>query len=341
MAIRETLLCVLALIVGTWAFGVPAAAGVPESVPPVVVVQSYDAEYVWTQQINQGLREALKDEAALEAYYLDAKRHPDPEILRRSSRDILARIDAVHARLVVAADDAAQAWLVVPHLKGRQDVQVVFCGVNAPLDLYGFPASNVSGVRERWHCREGFALIRKILPSARTAAFLIETSESAGYVVDDLREDLRQGGPYALELAGVEQIKTFQEWQRRVLYYQSHADVLALGLYNALVDERTGKVVPPDEVMAWTNAVNTKPTLGFSDIAKGHGILCGVLESGREQGWLAGKMAREVLATGRAAGRFPVEINATGVILVNLNTAERLGVRIPYEIIEAAGEVVR
>lgn len=310
--------------------------------PSVFVVHSYDAAYVWTQHINQGIRDGLQDAGVVtEVFYLDAKRRPDPGALRRASQAVLERIEKAAPPVVITVDDAAQAYLAALFLKGRPTPQVVFCGVNAPPSLYGFPAENVSGVRERWHYREGFSLVKKIVPAAKTVAFLVEASESGGYVVDDLWEDLYQGGPFALDLAGVERIATFQEWQRRVLYYQSHADVLALGLYNALVDARTGQVVSPDEVMAWTNSVNKKPTLGFSDIARNHEILCGVLESGREQGYLAGKMARAVLTTGQPAGRLAVRTNAEGVVFVNLKTAERLGVRVPYEIIEAAAEVVR
>jgi hypothetical protein len=52
-------------------------------------------------------------------------------------------------------------------------------------------------------------------------------------------------------------------------------------------------------------------------------------------------MVRGILTTGRPAGVLPVVVNVKGVVLVNLRTAERLGLRVPFEIIEAAGEVIR
>lgn len=161
------------------------------------------------------------------------------------------------------------------------------------------------------------------------------------YVSQDLRQTEAAEGPYALRVVGVEICRTFQEWQRKVEQYRSLADVFSFGPYNALTDETTGNNVSPDEVMAWTTAAIARPTLGFSDIAKSHGMLCGILESGHEQGRLAGEMARQILATGVAAGAIPVRVNVLGVVMVNLKTAERLGVKIPYEIIEAAGVVLR
>lgn len=151
----------------------------------------------------------------------------------------------------------------------------------------------------------------------------------------------RLGRATALKLAAVEKIHSFQEWQRLLLHHQARVDALGIGIFHSLVDETTGLVVPPEKVSAWTRAALKKPSLGFSDYAIEHGQLCGVLESGQEQGELAGQMVRQVLERKVAAGRLPVRINERGVVLVNLKTAERLGITIPFGIISAAGVVIK
>lgn len=339
---RRTLLALLAAA-PLWAPVSALAEDSPEAKRrKVFVVQSYGPEYVWTQNINQGIREALKGvDVAYEYFYMDAKNHPDKTWQTHAAREAFERIRKFDPDVVVTADDAAQAFLVVPFLKGKSRPQVVFCGVNAPPSIYGFPASNVSGVRERYLFREGVKLLKRLIPRARNVAFLFDASDASAYLVQDLNEDISREGPFALPLAAVETIPTFQEWRRKILDFQKSADTLALALYHSLIDEKTGKVVPPEEVMAWTNSVNAKPTLGFADFALNHGILCGVLESGQEQGFLAGAMAREVLLHGTPAGDMPVRMNDRGVIMVNLKAAERLHVEIPFEIIEAAGVVVK
>lgn len=319
-----------------------ARAHVPGEVLRLVVVHSYNPEYVWCQSINQGIRDALRGlKAEVETLYLDAKRNPDPASIERAARETLARIKTLAPQLVITADDAAQQYLAAPYLLGRDAPQVIFCGVNAPLSQYGFPAANVSGVRERWHFREGFALLKKINPRLRNVAVLMDGSESAGYVLEDLREDLRKNGPFALRLSAVEQARTLQQWRDKVHELHRTSDALALGLYHSLLDEATGRVAPPEEVAAWNAKTVRKPTLGFTDFVKDHGHLCGVLESGHEQGLLAGQMARTVFERDAAAGSLPVRINQQGVVLVNLKTAERLGVVVPFEIISAAGVVVK
>jgi len=338
-------LVLLTLVVVSIAFARPPEASArPQAHSPdrILVVHSYNQEYSWTQHINKGVQEALRGlKLELEFAYLDAKRRPDPEGLRQRAAEVMAQIKAKAPRLVIAVDDAAQAYLVEPYLKGLAEPQVIFCGVNAPLKRYGFPAANVSGVRERWHFGEGFALLKKVNPKLRTLVLLTDDSESSGYVLEDLRLEQRQGRASALKLVAVEKIRTFQAWQRLVQRYNARVDAFGIGMFHSLVDETTGLVVPPEKVMAWTHSVLKKPTLGFADYAIEHGLLCGVLEAGKEQGQLAGQMARQVLERKIAAGRLPLRINERGVVLVNLKAAERLGVNIPFDIIKSAGVVIQ
>lgn len=308
----------------------------------VVIVHSYNAEYVWTQQINKGIQDVLADHATIDrVFYMDAKRRPDTRHLQRVALDVFEYIEKKSPQVVICVDDAAQLYLVDKYLKGRKSPQVVFCGVNAPLEKYGYPASNVSGVRERWHYRDAFALMKKIVPEARSVAFLVEDSESGGYVLDDLLQEQKQNGPFALKLVGAEKVTSLSQWKKRITHYDATADVLALGLYNSILDEKSGKVAEPDAIMDWTNSVITRPTIGFSDVAKEHSLLCGILESGYEQGYLAGKMALQIIVQGTSAGELPVQINSRGIVFLNLRTAARLGVRIPYKFIEAAGEILQ
>jgi len=306
----------------------------------VFVVHSYNPEYSWSQAISKGIRDSLDSKTTVETFYLDAKRDHDPESLRQKALAVLRRIDAAKPRLIIAADDTVQSYLVQPHLKDRPCPQVIFCGINAPPKTYGYPARNVSGVQERWHLRQGFELLKLIVPKAKRIVFLTDDSDSSIFILDELKADQRLHGPFAMRVS-VEQVGTFQQWQDKVRASQSRADALAFGIYHSLRDERTGAPVSPETVSAWTAKANKRPTLGFVDYALEHGQLCGVLESGREQGALAGSMARQVLGRGVTAGSLPVRVNQKGVVVVNLKTAERMGIAIPYAIIEAAGVVIK
>ncbi|WP_051261903.1 ABC transporter substrate-binding protein [Desulfovibrio inopinatus] len=306
----------------------------------IFILQSYNPEYIWCKTVNQGIMEALSDRTIeYDFYYLDAKRTPNAQSLQQAAHTAYARLTAFHPDIVISVDDVAAALVVKPKLTGHNAPQVIFCGINAPLSQYGFPSANVSGVCERWHYQEGFQLLKRLVPDAKRVAFLIEDSDAGAFVVNALHDELSETPPHGLTLVGVEKIKTFAQWKERIQYYQHHADALALGLYNSLVD-KNGEVVAPDTIMEWTNGANTLPTLGFSDIAMNHGLLCGILESGHEQGFLAGQMVQEVMA-GTPAGALPPRRNERGVVMLNLVTAHQLKISIPYRLIEAAGVVIQ
>ena len=99
-------------------------------------------------------------------------------------------------------------------------------------------------------------------------------------------------------------------------------------------------MLPPGEVMAWTYSVNKLPTLGFPDVATRHGHLCGILESAHEQGFQTGSMIQAILR-GMSPANQPPRLNEHGIVLLNLCTAEKLHMDVPYAIIEAAGVVTR
>lgn len=319
----------------------PAPRKAASGLPLVFLVHSYDADYAWSRGIGEGAAQALRGHAELRTLHLDVKGSLNAGPVQQRVETILAQIDDARPKAVIAADDAAQELLVVPYLKGRASPQVIFCGVNAPLARYGYPARNVSGVRSVWHFRQSFGLLHAIVPRARRAVFLTDASESSDHIVRDLATELRRGGPFGPLRVQPVRPATFQQWQRAVRSAQTGADALALGIYHALRDERTGETVSPEEVMNWTNAANRLPTVGFADYAIRHGQLCGVLGSAREQGGLAGEMVRQTLERGVEAGRLRVRENRKGIVLVNIRTAERLGVSIPYALIEAAEVVIQ
>lgn len=307
----------------------------------IFVVHSYDNSYIWCKHINEGISESLKQlNVEYKYFYMDAKNNPTTQNLRATAAEAFKLIQEYKPNIIIAADDPVQEYLVSPYLN-KTKYNVIFCGVNANPSIYGFPSENVSGVRERWHYREAFKLLKQIVPEAKTAAFIVEDSESGRFVLDDMLEDFKDSGPFALTLIGVKKVRTLQEFKAEVLKYNKKADALALGLYQSLFDAETGKMASPAETTAWIHSVVTKPTIGFADVAAEQGMLCGILESAHEQGYLAGAMAQEVLAQKIKPGALPMRRNKNGVVLVNLRTAERIGVNIPFEIIEAAGVVVK
>jgi ABC-type uncharacterized transport system substrate-binding protein len=307
----------------------------------VLVVHSYHPEFSWDARINAAVGAVLGDASVkIETFYLDAKRSPSPAQLTKAARKAWELVKEFKPDVVLACDDAAQQYFVVPYLRGKASPQVIFCGVNEDPVKYGYPAPNVSGVLERMHYRQSFALLKSILPSVQKVGYISDDSETGRAIASEMMKDMFRA-PYCVEVGPVELVRTFAQWKRAVLENKDFVDAFALPLYHVLLNEETGKVATPAEVIDWTLAACGKPTVGFINFAEEDGVMCGVLESGYEQGFEAAKMVRVVLDKRIPAGQLPVLSTKQGAVMVNLKSAERLGVLVPYDIIEAAANVVR
>ena len=68
-------------------------------------------------------------------------------------------------------------------------------------------------------------------------------------------------------------------------------------------------------------------TVGVVDFAIEDGVLCGVVESGEEHGFEAAQISKRILE-GKKAGDFPIKTAKKGSVMLNMKTAEKLGIGI-------------
>lgn len=134
-------------------------------------VASYHEEDPWTRGVVQGFKRLSGRHCRTRTLYLDSK--------RRSSRtEIVARVDTVLAEIrrrepdvLIAADDVASKYLVVPHLRDSR-IPVVFCGVNWTVSEYGYPFLNTTGMIEVAPIRELLEQVTTIVPGVRRGLFI-------------------------------------------------------------------------------------------------------------------------------------------------------------------------
>ena len=124
---------------------IPSVANAAE--PVCLYVGSYHAGYHWNDRIEQGLERSLKGVCEVHRFYMDTKRNKGAPFAEGKAEEAKALIDKLRPDVVIACDDNASKYLVVPHLKGSA-VPVVFCGVNWTVEPYGYPFPNVTGMIE-------------------------------------------------------------------------------------------------------------------------------------------------------------------------------------------------
>lgn len=313
--------------------GLLLASATATAADTVLVVHSYHVGYGWTDGIQAGIEEAMKGtDARIEVFYMDAKRKNQPAELAAAGKAAMARVAELKPKVVITSDDAAQAFFA-KELAGKADAPaVVFSGVNAEAAKYGYPAANVTGILERPHVTQCLEFVQKIIPGAKTVAFIADASDVTEAMVPFFKAQAQPVPIVAYDVA-----KTVDEWKALVGKHQDKDAILVL-TYQSL-KESDGKPADPKAVMAWSVANSRKPLVGVFDFAVREGAVFGIAESAAEHGQESARLTREILG-GKKPADLPITTAKHGLVMFNLVSAKKIGVEIPFELLELASETI-
>lgn len=301
-------------------------------------VMSFESPWRWTDGQLAGFQQALAaPDAEYRVFQMDVKRHGEPAA--KAERGRLARewIEQWEPDLVYLTDDDAVAEVARPYA-GRA-LPVVFSGVNRMLAEHGLSGvPNVTGVLEREHVIESLRLLRALVPPARRLAVICDRASSYwDAVIERVREqaaDLPQ-----IELAVVDRVTRYADFQQRVAAYQREVDaMLVLGVFG--LQDGSGRSVPYTELARWMAVYSQLPDLSFWIDRVHYGTLASVTVSEFEQGLAAGRLAAAILRDGLAPGSLPVRATTRGHPALSLARARQLGITVRSSELLAC-EVVR
>ncbi len=290
----------------------------------VLVVHRYHPEYPWEQNISAGIEKGLENSASeVRTLYMDTKRRNDEASKVAAGEKAAELVADWNPNVVIACDDDAQRYFASRYV-GRSTPNVVFCAVNGDAATYGYPAPNVTGVLERPYFQETMKFLDILSPGFKRIALISEESITSDLAFRFMTTD---GSPF--EIASKTKCSDFAQWQKAVMDAQDKAGAIGVYTYHSLKKAGTDENMDPAEVMRWTVASSRLPVVGFLDFAIADGALCGMVESGEEQGLRAGQIARMVL-NGRRASEFPiVKTGLHGRKLLNIEAAKAKGIAIP------------
>ncbi len=299
----------------------------------VLVVCSYGPDYRWEAEIRKEIERVLSPHADLSFLYMDTKIALSAGA--EKAAEAFALFQAIKPDGVIAVDDNAQSLFVVPYLKNRVSTPVIFCGVNAKPEAYGYPAENVSGVLERFHFEETLSLNQQIAGKTETFAVMVNESPLADLIAAELA---REKDHLSAELVTFLRPKTLSEAVSMAQQERSRVDVLMLTTLQGLVDDRGNPVNGFDAISAVVAAFN-KPTTATAPFVIKSGALSGVLATGQEQGNRAAAMLLKAMQ-GVPISQLPVVRNSRGKRMINVSTLQKLGI-MPDPRILLGAELVR
>ncbi|MGD9503337.1 MAG: ABC transporter substrate-binding protein [Syntrophobacteraceae bacterium] len=290
----------------------------------VLFVDSYHEGYEWSDSILRGVQGAFKDTGVdLKVVRMDTKRNGSEEFKKQAGEKVKAEIEAFKPDVVIASDDNASKYVIVPYYKDSP-LPFVFCGVNWDASMYGFPCSNVTGMLE---VTEVDALIKLLKGLAK--------GDRLGFIADDSETNRKEVEIYK-KVFGIDPVtyyaKTFDDFKKDYTELQGKADYLIFYGWSAISGWN------PDEAAEFV-LNNTKIPTGTFQVEVMPYAMVGYLKIGEEQGEWAANAALKIL-DGAKPSDIPIAKNKKGNLILNAKIAEKAGVQLPYDLIQSASKVI-
>lgn len=299
----------------------------------VLVVMSYAPDYKFVQEIQEGVESVLSKNSRLEYVYLDTRNNFTGGPQKAKAAYELyqkGRFDGV-----IVADDNAQSMFVVPYLKDKVKTPVMFCGVNANAEEYGYPSSNVSGVLERHHVSHTLALAKQLIPSLRTFGVMGSDSLSARSATEHFQQEEHT---FPMKYVGARFPKTLAEAKSMARELSTMCDVLYMPTMRGVKDDK-GNALLEKDIVSTVAKIYAKPIISGNNYSIKYGMLCGVVKTGQEQGATAAEMLLKAMQ-GTPVSDIPITRNHQGKSIINVTVMKEFGIK-PKPIILRGAELIR
>jgi len=319
---RLAVLCVAVLVAAVFTEAVYSQeAGSASRKARIVLVDSYHRGYPWSDGLEKGVREALEPSGAeLKVLRLDSKRNPSLEHMKEAGSRAMEEIKRFKPDVVIAADDNAQRFLVVPYLLNTE-TPVVFCGVNWDASVYGYPAKNVTGMVEVESVEAMVALFKRDAKGDRMG-YISGDTVSDRKITTEFNKRFFNGGMKTYF------VKNFEEFKKVFLRAQQESDMLFLRNYSGI------KGWEEEEAKRFIQRNISRPTGSHLDFMAEY-VIYTMGKVPEEQGEYAAKVCLRILE-GESPADIPLAENKRVRLMVNLKMAKAAGVVVPFNVLKTA-----
>jgi len=296
------------------------------SPPRCLYVSSYHAGYEWNDGIERGMDAVLQGKCEVKKFYLDGKRHLDSDFAKAKALEAKELIDTWKPDVVIAADDNASKYLIMPYFKDAA-VPVVFCGLNWTAEPYGYPYRNATGMIEVGPIEPLAAEVQAVVKNARRGVFL-----SADEITQRKEFAMNQE---IYKRRGIEfthkTVRSMADWEASFAAAQARVDFLVIG-NNAGINDWDG-----ERARLYAHEHGRRFTVAYLEWMAPYAMLT-MAKIADEQGEWAGKVALLIL-NGTPPSKIPIVANRRWTMYVNNKLLDKAGYRLSPEILRKAVKV--
>lgn len=308
--------------------GIPSCTQPGAGKKKVVYINSYHRGFPPSDQITRGVLENLPtDSFEVFSWFMDTKRNTGEAYIRQRVEELRDSIESIQPDAIIASDDNAMKYLVVPYLQGGE-IPVVFCGVNWSVKQYALTGENITGILEVLPVAELVRTIRPYYPEMRKILVLNEnttTSRKTQPILDTLLGNRGLKVTQAL-------VDDFTEWKEAFVQGNNTQDIIYLQTRGAI------KGWEDEEAKRHIEAFIRVPLVTCEEFMMPYAVF-GLTQLSEEQGMRAAEMTKRILH-GTAPSGIPVAGNRMTKVWLNPRWAGKIGFE-PDEALKNRANVVK
>ncbi len=322
----------------------------------IYIVQSYEVGHVCGEPQAEGILQSLAaagwnvgQNLELRSYYMDTYRtNTTPESMQREGQKALKEIGEFKPDIVFALDDAAVAQVMMP-LVGRDDISVVFSGMNGQPEMYNerkhymeswaHPGSNVTGVYEKLYAAQAVKVMEQAIPRlhGEKVVMITDHSPTGNGLTKQFELELKDVTDVRWE---VQRVQDWSDYMALIERLNNDAEVKAIYPVALSLPVAGGGHYAAAQIYDWTLAHSRKPEMAINYFFARMGLFGGAVVNFGAMGRLAGQQGAKILK-GAKAGDLPIENAPDYAIVFNLKRARDLGIEIPARVLAAANAVYK
>ncbi len=154
----------------------------------ILLINSYDSNYGWTNNIVKNIANSLKDDT-IYVEYMDTKRFPPQKIFNLFFYYLKEKYKGIKLDLVIVSDNNALNFVVqYKDTPLFYKLPVVFCGINKFKESMLKGYKDITGVVERIDVRKNVALILQLQPYIKNIVVIVDNRPSTEVYLSDVTE---------------------------------------------------------------------------------------------------------------------------------------------------------
>ncbi|MDP2923322.1 MAG: ABC transporter substrate binding protein [Candidatus Omnitrophota bacterium] len=294
----------------------------------LLLINSYHKGYTWSDIITDTIVDYFNAQAPgeveIKIAYIDTKRNNSEEFKQRAGLDMKRLIEKWKPDVIIGSDDNVSKYVIAPYFL-NSNIPFVFCGLNDDPANYGFPGTNVTGMRE-------IDLVEPLCNHLKKYA----RGKRIGYLTadKDVQRVMAQVNEKQIgqKFDKIYFINSFEEWKNYYLKIQDEVDILLMQDTCVVADWDDKKAIRfIQENIKIPSGVTT-------DIMQDHVLIC-ISKSPKEHGLWAAEAALKILH-GTKPCDIPIESNKKGSLILNLILADKLNIVFSPALLRSAETII-